>query len=100
MPYDMNVATEFNPVTHTDTMVMDWHHPMMMDVNPVAFISFNSGAHVAKSTLITTQPDSDNIPQICNGPISAPMGTFHSLINDASVRPHLCWLHVQLEAVV
>jgi len=85
MPYDMNVVNrDSNPVTHTDTMVMDWHHPMMMDVNPVAFISFNGGNHVAKSTLITTQPDSDNIPQICNGPISAPMGTFHSLINDAS----------------
>ena len=85
MPYDMNVVNrDSDRVTHPDTVVMDWHHPLLQDVNPVAFISFNGGDHVAKSTLITTQPDSDNIPQICGGHISAPLGTFHSLINDAS----------------
>jgi hypothetical protein len=87
LPYNINVANrnvEGNFVSHSDTNVVDWHHPLLTDVNPVAFISFNGGHHVAESTLITTQTDTLNIPQVCGGPISAPIGTFHSIINDAS----------------
>ena len=87
LPYDINVANrnvEGNFVTHTDTAVVDWHHPLLSDVNPVAFISFNGGHHVAESTLITTLTDVDNIPQVCQGSISAPFGSIHCLIDDAT----------------
>ena len=85
MPYDINVVNrDSDRVTHTDTRVMDWHHPLLNDVNPVAFISFNGGNHVAKSTLISTQTGSLNIPQVCGGSISQPIGTFHNLIADSS----------------
>ena len=85
LPFDINVAlrnVEGNQVEHSDTMVMDWHHPLLADVNPVALISFNGGDFVAESTLITTQTENVNIPQVCGGTISAPIGTFHSLITD------------------
>ncbi len=87
LPYNIDIAdrnVEGNFVTHSDTSVVDWHHPLLADVNPVAFISFNGGHHVAESTLITTQTGTLNIPQVCGGTIGAPIGTFHSLINEAS----------------
>ena len=78
---DRNAAG--NMVTHSDTLVQDWHHPMMQDVSPVAFISFNGGNHVAQATLGTSQVQTTQIPATCGGRISAPLGSFHSIIADA-----------------
>ena len=81
MDYGINVVNrESDMIVHTETMVMDWHHPLLDDVEDVAFLSFNGGDHVAKSTLITSQL-SDASEGICNGGINEQIGTFHSLIN-------------------
>jgi hypothetical protein len=87
LPYDMDVLNRDaagNRVTHTDTQVLDWHHPLLADISPVAFISFNGGNHVAKATLDTSQVENTQIPTVCGGRISAPLGTFHGLIVDAN----------------
>jgi len=73
-----------NMVTHMDTLVTDWHHPLMQDVSPVAFISFNGGNHVAQATLDTSQVQTTQIPATCGGRISAPLGSFHSIISDSN----------------
>ncbi|MDP6900137.1 MAG: VCBS repeat-containing protein [Candidatus Thalassarchaeaceae archaeon] len=87
LPYDMDVLnrnTAGNEITHDETLVMDWYHPMLASVNPVAFISFNGGHHVAESALDTSQVQNTQIPQVCGGRISDPLGTFHTLIVDSN----------------
>ena len=83
LPYGITVVnrnTAGSFVTHDDTRVNDWYHQTMADVNPVAFISFNGGNHVAQSTLVTTQSNTLNIPTVCGGSIADPIGTFHNII--------------------
>ncbi|MEE3083123.1 MAG: hypothetical protein VX320_03410, partial [Candidatus Thermoplasmatota archaeon] len=87
LPYDMDVLnrnTAGNEVVYSSVSVHNWHHPMMANINPVAFISFNGGNHVAESTLDTSQVQNTNIPQVCGGVVTAPLGTFQSLIVDSA----------------
>ena len=87
LPYGMDVLdrnTEGNYVTHDAVQVVDWHHPLMESVSEVAFIAFNGGHHVASAALDTSQVENTQIPQVCGGRIGAPLGTFHSLIQDVN----------------
>ena len=89
LPFGMDIAMR-NQVNftvdnriHSDSItIVDQYHPILSNVDPTAFSAINGGSHVALSGLDTAQVQGTQIPQVCGGRISDPVGTFHTLIRD------------------
>ena len=89
LPYDLKIInrdTAGNFITHDNTQVVDWYHPLLDGINPAMFISFNGGNHVAAASMSNTQAENAQLPSMCgagtNGWMTAPYGTFNSIIQD------------------
>ncbi len=87
LPFGMDIAMRNqwnNTVTHDDLTVVDAYHPLMDNVNLDAFAGVHGGSYVALAGLDTAQVQFDQIPQVCGGRISNPLGTFHTLLRSES----------------
>ena len=89
LPFGMDIAmrnqvnfTVDNRILSDSITIVDQFHPLLRNVDPSAFSAINGGSHVALSGLDTAQVQGTQIPQVCGGRISDPMGTFHTLIRD------------------
>ncbi len=89
LPFGMDIAmrnqvnfTVDNRILHTNITIVDQFHPILSNVDPIAFSGINGGSHVALAGLDTAQVQATQIPQVCGGRISDPTGTFHTLIRD------------------
>jgi len=90
LPFGMDIAmrnqvnfTMDNRILHTNITIVDQFHPILSNVDPIAFSGINGGSHVALAGLDTAQVQLTQIPQVCGGRISDPTGTFHTLIRDS-----------------
>ena len=90
LPFGMDIAmrnqanfTVDNRILHTNITIVDQFHPILSNVDPIAFTGINGGSHVALAGLDTAQVQATQMPQVCGGRISDPMGTFHTLIRDS-----------------
>ena len=90
LPFGMDIAmrnqvnfTVDNRILHTNITIVDQFHPILSNVDPIAFSGINGGSHVALAGLDTAQVQLTQIPQVCGGRISDPTGTFHTLIRDS-----------------
>ena len=87
LPFGMDIAMRNqwnNTVTNEDLVVVDAYHPLLENVNVAAFAGVHGGSYVALAGLDTAQVQFDQIPQVCGGRISDPMGTFHTLMRSES----------------
>lgn len=87
LPFGMDIAMRNqwnNTVTNDDLVIADAYHPLLNDVNMAAFAGVHGGSYVALAGLDTAQVQFDQIPQVCGGRISDPMGTFHTLLRSDS----------------
>jgi len=87
LPFGMDIAMRNqwnNTVTYDDLVVADAYHPLMNNVDVAAFEGINGGSHVALAGLDTAQVQFDQIPQMCGGRISEPLGTFHTLLRSST----------------
>lgn len=83
LPYGMDIAMRNqwnNTVTYEDLVIVDAYHPLMSNVDTAAFAGVHGGSYVALAGLDTAQVQFNQIPQVCGGRISNPMGTFHTLM--------------------
>ena len=90
LPFGMDIAmrnqvnfTVDNRIHYSNLSIIDRYHPILSNVDPVAFSGVHGGSYVALSGLDTAQVQSTQIPQVCGGRISDPIGTFHTLISDS-----------------
>ncbi|MEC9264063.1 MAG: hypothetical protein VYD23_03075, partial [Candidatus Thermoplasmatota archaeon] len=90
LPFGMDIAmrnqvnfTVDNRIHYSNLSIIDRYHPILSNVDPVAFSGVHGGSYVALSGLDTAQVQSTQIPQVCGGRISDPIGTFHTLIRDS-----------------
>jgi len=87
LPFGMDIAMRNqwnNTVTNEDLVVVDAYHPLLENVNVAAFAGVHGGSYVALAGLDTAQVQFDQIPQVCGGRISDPLGTFHTLMRSES----------------
>jgi len=89
LPFGMDIAmrnqvnfTVDNRIHYSNLKIVDQYHPILSNVDPIAFSGINGGSHVALAGLDTAQVQSTQIPQVCGGRISDPTGTFHTLMRD------------------
>ena len=90
LPFGMDIAmrnqvnfTVDNRIHYSNLSIIDRYHPILSNVDPVAFSGVHGGSYVALAGLDTAQVQSTQIPQVCGGRISDPTGTFHTLIRDS-----------------
>ena len=90
LPFGMDIAmrnqvnfTVDNRIHYSNLSIIDRYHPILSNVDPVAFSGVHGGSYVALAGLDTAQVQSTQIPQVCGGRISDPIGTFHTLISDS-----------------
>ena len=90
LPFGMDIAmrnqvnfTVDNRIHYSNLSIIDRYHPILSNVDPVAFSGVHGGSYVALAGLDTAQVQSTQIPQVCGGRISDPIGTFHTLIRDS-----------------
>ena len=87
LPFGMDIAMRNqwnNTVTYDDLVITDAYHPLLNNVDTAAFAGIHGGSHVALAGLDTAQVQFDQIPQVCGGRISDPVGTFHTLMRSES----------------
>jgi len=89
LPFGMDIAmrnqvnfTVDNRVHYSNLTIVDQYHPILSNVDPIAFSGINGGSHIALAGLDAAQVQSTQIPQVCGGRISDPTGTFHTLMRD------------------
>ena len=90
LPFGMDIAmrnqvnfTVDNRIHYSNLSIVDRYHPILSNVDPIAFSGVHGGSYVALAGLDTAQVQSTQIPQVCGGRISDPTGTFHTLIRDS-----------------
>ena len=90
LPFGMDIAmrnqvnfTVDNRIHYSNLSIIDRYHPILSNVDPVAFSGVHGGSYVALAGLDSAQVQSTQIPQVCGGRISDPTGTFHTLIRDS-----------------
>ena len=90
LPFGMDIAmrnqvnfTVDNRIHYSNLSIIDRYHPILSNVDPIAFSGVHGGSYVALAGLDTAQVQSTQIPQVCGGRISDPVGTFHTLIRDS-----------------
>ena len=90
LPFGMDIAmrnqvnfTVDNRIHYSNLSIIDRYHPILSNVDPIAFSGVHGGSYVALAGLDTAQVQSTQIPQVCGGRISDPIGTFHTLIRDS-----------------
>ncbi len=91
LPFGMDIAmrnqanfTVDNRIHYSNLTIIDQFHPILSNVDPVAFSGVHGGSYVALAGLDTAQVQGTQIPQVCGGRISDPVGTFHTLIRDTN----------------
>jgi hypothetical protein len=86
LPFGISVANRNEQSTYItynqikDNMFQNPYHPLMENVNPVSFVGINSGNFVASAALATTQTDPTELPTVCGGTPTAPLGTFQNIL--------------------
>jgi hypothetical protein len=90
LPFGIDIAmrnqvnfTVDNRIHYSNLSIIDRYHPILSNVDPIAFSGVHGGSYVALAGLDTAQVQSTQIPQVCGGRISDPIGTFHTLIRDS-----------------
>jgi hypothetical protein len=90
LPFGIDIAmrnqvnfTVDNRIHYSNLSIIDRYHPILSNVDPIAFSGVHGGSYVALAGLDTAQVQSTQIPQVCGGRISDPTGTFHTLIRDS-----------------
>ena len=90
LPFGMDIvmrdqvsADVDNRIHYSSLDIVDQYHPILNNVNPLAFSGINGGSHIALAGLDTAQVQVTQMPQVCGGRISDPTGTFHTLMRDS-----------------